>query len=139
MLPPAGVGHARRQLPRLLLANGTSLADHSRELSRTWQHQRVYWGGACLWFQVDVEVRKKSRARARSTTWCASCAKVTRSTKTAWSLRSTGAGSPIATVALKREKKFDVEPLLKSLGVGVVKNERAALDDSALSRRFCRR
>ncbi|MFO0598321.1 MAG: hypothetical protein U0228_23655 [Myxococcaceae bacterium] len=112
--------------------NGTSLADHSRELSRTWQYQRVYWGGACLWFQVDVEVRKKSKG-ARSLD------DVVRELREGDALDEDGlvaaldkaAGSPIATVALKREKKFDVEPLLKSLGVGVVKNDRAALDDSA--------
>lgn len=42
---------------------GRSLRDESRELRRLHHYTRLYWGGACLAFRVDVAIREHSQGR----------------------------------------------------------------------------
>jgi hypothetical protein len=43
--------------------DGTSLETESANLHKTYRYTRVYWGGACLAFLLDVEIRKKSQGK----------------------------------------------------------------------------
>lgn len=42
---------------------GRSLAEDSAGMRRSHNYQRVYWGGACLAFQVDIAIRSRASLR----------------------------------------------------------------------------
>ena len=68
----ARAGHCRRPppgarwwlLPPLSARDGHSLADDSARMRQSHNYQRVYWGGACLAFMVDVAIRSRSSGHA---------------------------------------------------------------------------
>lgn len=44
-------------------AGGVSLAEESRRLRQSHRYTRVYWGGACVAFLLDVAIRERSAGR----------------------------------------------------------------------------
>lgn len=44
--------------------SGTSLAEESEALRRTYRYTRVYWGGACVAMLVDLAIRERSAGRS---------------------------------------------------------------------------
>lgn len=113
-------------------SGGRSLAEASRELGKSNDYLRVYWGGACLAFRVDVAIRQKTKG-ARSLD------DVMRELRVGEPLDEAGmvaaldaaAGSKVASAHLNEKKRLEIEPLLNDLGVGEVKGDDAVLNDDA--------
>lgn len=113
--------------------NGTSLAEASRTLGQNHDYLRVYWGGACLAFRLDVAIRKKSKgARSLDT--------VLRELRVGPALDEGGvlaaldaaAGGLLASKHLEQKKGvLPFEDALTELGVGAVEDGKARLNDSA--------
>lgn len=113
--------------------NGTSLAEASRTLGQNHDYLRVYWGGACLAFRLDVAIRKKSKgARSLDT--------VLRELRVGPALEEgaviaaldAAAGNTLASKHVEQKKgPIPFEALLTELGVGAVGDGKARLNDSA--------
>lgn len=109
------------------------LGQASRDLRRVQNWQRVYWGGVCLAFRVDVAVRQRSKgAQSLDDVLRALRQSPTRLTEAqVVAALDRAAGAPVASAHLASAAPLPLEPLLKSLGVGAVSQGRAALDDQA--------
>lgn len=113
---------------------GRSLGEASRTLGQNHDYLRVYWGGACLAFRVDVAIRQKSKG-ARSLD------DVMRELRVGEPLDEDGvvaaldaaAGSKVASGHLNEKKRLEIEPLLKDLGIGAVNGDSVKLSDAPLA------
>ncbi|HLL54238.1 MAG TPA: hypothetical protein VK447_11860 [Myxococcaceae bacterium] len=59
--PTATFGDLHDGLRRFCQPDGMSLGEESEALRRTYRYTRVYWGGACLAFRLDVAIRQQGR------------------------------------------------------------------------------
>lgn len=114
--------------------NGKSLSELSATLGQHWDYQRVYWGGACLAFRLDVAIRQRSKG-ARSLDDVMRELRVGERLDEAQVIAAldAAAGSKVASGHLSEKKRLDIEPLLKDLGVGEQQGERVRLFDAPLS------
>ncbi|MFT3713695.1 MAG: hypothetical protein QM817_39050 [Archangium sp.] len=113
---------------------GRSLGEASRTLGQNHDYLRVYWGGACLAFRVDVAIRQKTKG-ARSLD------DVMRELRVGEPLDEDGviaaldaaAGSKVASGHLNEKKRLEIEPLLKDLGIGEVTGDSVKLTEAPLA------
>jgi hypothetical protein len=114
-------GTLAESLRKFCSPSGTSLADASRAMRDS---MRVYWGGACLAFRLDVAIRKKSKGVGSLDT-------VLRELRVGPALDA-AAGGRLASNHLEQKKgALPFEGALTELGVGAVENGKARLNDSA--------
>ncbi|MBL8913040.1 MAG: hypothetical protein JNM17_20260 [Archangium sp.] len=125
--------------------NGRSLSELSATLGQHWEYQRVYWGGACLAFRLDVAIRQKSKGtrslddvmrelrvgeKLDEEEMIAALDRAAGS-KVAASLPNGVAPGGLASGHLNEKKRLDIEPLLKDLGIGAVSGDSVKLSDDA--------
>jgi hypothetical protein len=112
---------------------GRSLSRESRAMSQTHRFTRVYWGGACLAFALDVAIRERSQNRR-------SLDDVLRALRTAQMPLSEdelvaaldeAAGASRTRAMLDATRAWDVEGLFRSLGIIPTGPDSVRLSDRA--------
>jgi hypothetical protein len=118
---------------------GRSLGEDSASMRQTHNYQRVYWGGACLAFLVDIAIRSQASRRGLSPSAAPqSLDDVLRELRRR-SLRQplgeaeilaaldAAAGDKLASRTLQQTQKIPVQEVLRRLGVGLAPGSRPDL------------
>jgi predicted metalloprotease with PDZ domain len=102
-------------------------------MRETHRYTRVYWGGACLAFALDVAIRERSGNRRSLDDLLRELRLTPRPSSEAEILAAldAAAGAPRATGLLEATSAWHVEPLLRRLGIVPTGPETVRLTDEA--------
>lgn len=115
--------------------NTGPLLDESRAMRRSRHYTRVYWGGACLAFQVDVAIRQRSGGGESLDTVLRAMRVASRKGALseeqviAWLDRA--AGSPLVQRRLRARTRAPIPELYRRLGIEPTGPESVRLRDDA--------
>ena len=115
--------------------DGLSLREESESIRRRHNFPRVYWGAACLFFRVDVAIRRRSHgARTLDTVMRELLRRSRKAPLEEHELIAAldaAAGAKIASKALVTKKPVELAGLLRALGIEPVGDTTVKLHDDA--------
>ena len=115
--------------------DGFSLREESKALHQRHRYQRIYWGAACLLFQVDVAIRRASDGKRSLDTVLRALLRRSRaeplSEQDVLAALDAAAGAPIASEGLAAKQAVDLGPLYRELGIEPIGDDTVKLHDDA--------
>ena len=113
--------------------DGRSLDEESQHIGERHTYQRVYSGGACLAFRLDVAIRQHSEGKASLDTVLAEMYQSKRvySESEIIAALDAAAGTPLASEHLKSTRPIPWSALEKSLGIQPKSKDAVELKDDA--------
>jgi hypothetical protein len=110
-----------------------SLGEESRALHKTGHYTRVYWGGACLAFRLDVAIREHSGGKQSLDDVLRALRASDHELEEAEIVAALdrAAGSPLAREHLAARTKIPLAPLLDRLGIVPTAPDKVKLRDDA--------